>query len=185
MLGILFLPFYLKDRSKKNEVQQNEIENIEKRTEKIFAIVTELVKNTKYGEDFYCVVCEHWSGSETFRFRSIPSKYELNLTVGQEIEVMVEPGNLSNYYVMINEYIKIAKLDEEVKFGTMSILPEHMKNLPKEKKYFLIKIFVVLALILMIIIFLLFQGIVTKTQVRLMTLLICVVVLIIRKRVEW
>lgn len=183
LLGIVLFPFYLVYKKKKNKAEEL---LIEKRTKTISAQVTNIEKESRWGEDSYCVVCEYWFGSEKFTFRSIPVKYELDLSVGQEVAVMVEPNDFSNYYVILNDFINVTDLNREaVKIGKLSVLPEHMNGLTREKQLFIVGWMVLTFAIIFTIDFLLFQGALTKTQVRVICLLIGGVILSVRKKVGW
>ena len=99
---------------------------------------------------------------------------------------MVEPNDFSNYYVILNDFINVTDLNREaVKIGKLSVLPEHMNGLTREKQLFIVGWMVLTFAIIFTIDFLLFQGALTKTQVRVICLLIGGVILSVRKKVGW
>ena len=77
LVAMIVLPFYLKYRNRKKALETLEEERINKRDTVILAKIKDIEIDCKWGENSYCVLCEYWSGSETFMFRSMPVKYEL------------------------------------------------------------------------------------------------------------
>lgn len=179
------MPFYLKYRNKKQRLEEFEEEQINKRDKVVLAKIKDIEVDCKWGENLYCVVCEHWSGSETVKFRSMPVKYELNLSVGQEIEVMVENDNLSNYYVLLNEYIILPEKKDGFKIGGMYFMSEDLWGRSKEKQILAGCLILGYVFGLTILFAWSKEKNVSLTQLRVIVLLVLALMYVIKKKVDW
>lgn len=183
IFGVIGFPIYykyLKEKMKIVEVQ------FSKRNKTIWAKVIDIEIERKWGENYYCVICEYWHCGEKYIFRSIPVGFEVKLSVGQKIEVMVEESNLSNYYVMLNDYIIISETKyENVKIGKFDLVNLESKGVSKEKQR--ISVCVVLAAVMLLIVLnvLCLNGVFNLGQVHEISIIVIVVVAIVRKEVGW
>lgn len=185
LVAMIVLPFYLKYRNRKKELEAFEEERSNKRDTVILAKIKDIEIDCKWGENSYCVLCEYWSGSETFMFRSMPVKYELNLSVGQEIEVMVEENDLSNYYVMLNEYIILPDKKEGHKVGGMYFMSEDVWGRSKEKQILAGCLAMGYMIYVMILLAMGIKKIISLTQMRALGLLGLAVIYVVKKQVDW
>lgn len=80
-------------------------EYAEKRTKSITAQVTEFARESINGTNMTSVFCEYWEAEQVYVFQSIPITDNLQLAVGDLIEVFVAPDDYTNYYVSINTHI--------------------------------------------------------------------------------
>lgn len=185
-ISLIGLPFYYEYKKGKDKEMQVESEQAERRTDIIQANIVDIEKKCQWGENSYCVVCEYLSGSEKFVFRSMQVKYELDLSVGQKIDVLIEPDNLANYYVMLNDYINLAKPQMEgVKIGKAFLLPENLRGITKEKQIYIgVSIFLDI-LILFALGVLCYRKIITLFQFKVICLVIGACALFARKKVGW
>lgn len=185
LIGFVLSPFYYKYKSVKKESEEKITEQSCKRTETICANVIEIEKECSWGEYTYWVICEYWCRGEKFIFRSIPVTYELNLSVGQEVEVMVEPENYTNYYVILNDFIILPEHREGVKVGKMYFISENLWGRSAEKQVFIGVLLIVFFLGLMVMWYFAQKGILSFGEVRAIGLLGCVLIVVIRKKVGW
>lgn len=86
-----------------NNFSNEEMAN--KRTISITVCVTEFERKNVDGVSMTSVFCEYWQNGQLYIFKSVPTPYNLQLAVGDSIEVFVDPEDFSNYYVSINAHI--------------------------------------------------------------------------------
>ena len=185
LIGFVLSPFYYKYKNEKKESEEKIIEQSCKRTETICANIVEIENECSWGEYTYWVICEYWCRGEKFIFRSMPVTYELNLSVGQEIEVMVEPDDYTNYYVRLNDYIILPEQREGVKVGKMYFISENMWGKSKEKQVFIGILLIALWGCLMAMWLFFQKGLINLEEIRVIGLLLCVLLVITRKKVGW
>lgn len=108
----------------------------EKRTKSVTAYVTKIEKQNIDGEDKTIAFCEYSDGESRYVFQSIAVPYSLQLSVGAPVEVLVDPDNMLNYYVAINEYINIEESYQHVanKRFKLELLPEELSGVSEERK---------------------------------------------------
>ena len=90
------------------------------RTKNLTASVTEIRECECEGIIKRYIYCEYWKNQKLYIFQSVPTAYSLQLSVGDSIQVKVEPDNYKNYYVSINNYI---------------VYDQNEQNLPSKEKY--------------------------------------------------
>ena len=95
---------------KKERISMND--SALKRTKRIIAIVTEFGRINNSGIEMIYVFCEYWENEQLYIFESVPTPYNLQLAVGDTIEVFIAPDDYSNYYVSINN----CAIDRDVEF---------------------------------------------------------------------
>lgn len=90
----------------------NAYENM--RTKSITASVTDVRECEEEGIIKRYIHCEYWENEKLYIFQSVATPYCLQLSVGDSIQVKVEPDNYKNYYVSINNYIMYNQIEQNL-----------------------------------------------------------------------
>lgn len=186
LIGLILIPIYFKYKRNRINKWVEEQEVINKRTKTIVAKVVSVEKECKWGKNSYWVICEYVFDDEKYTFYSIPVKYALNLAIRQNIDVLVEPGNLSNYYVVLNDYINFTESNSEaIKIGKVYLCNEGIRGRSREKQIISSCVAILGVLIVLLLVFLSMKDVFSLIQIRVISLALLVIIFIIRKKVDW
>ena len=89
------------------------------------------------------------------------------------------------YYVMLNDYIILPEQREGVKVGKMYFISENMWGRSKEKQVLMGSLLLFSVGFLMVMWFPLEKGLINLDEMRVIILLLCALITIIRKKVGW
>lgn len=184
IVGVVLLPFYLIKKSEKRKREEREEQLANMRTKTVLAVITDIEAECKMGENSYTVVCEYRASNQKYMFQSMKVKDELELKIGQEIEVVIQPDNPDNHYVSINEYLRKAKY-EPVMIRGIPLLKGDLQAHSEEKQIFITFFISVIYIACTFICLSLYYNIITPTQTRALIIILYVFIRFVKRKVDW
>lgn len=100
-----------------------------KRSKYVTANVLAIESDNQNGHETYSVVCGCNHFGKKYMFQSLFTPFALNVDIGQEIEVLVDPKDYSNYYVS--------------KKNSIDLVPDTLQDVEPEKQRVMIIVLVI------------------------------------------
>lgn len=116
-----------------------------KRSKYVTANVLAIESDNQNGHETYSVVCGCNHFGKKYMFQSLFTPFALNVDIGQEIEVLVDPKDYSNYYVDIGNYIIIDEksVSNISKKNSIDLVPDTLQDVEPEKQRVMIIVLVI------------------------------------------